>query len=476
MRSPPTTPTPSNGNTVPEQLPALRQDQPEQPWALEGFFILPGMVLFWLLPKRVGPHLASAGWTSALLAHLIAVVYGFGLIAWATLYPDLTTTTGALGRVIRLPSSNGAMTADEWARAPVAALVSCLHAAPPSTVSQTTLWNLVFIELGVLGSAFLVMPFAAGGESVRQLFGRCLRMALWSSTILLPVGVLWLARARSQDLPSITDDWIWLVTTVPVLPGMWWLFVLSRSCSHYTGPAHGPAWQPRAPRCERCGYNIAHLSVTSQCPECAFPICDSLLDKRYETSWARARGLTGRIAAFWPTIRAAALNSEFFDHVVVHRGHHRACSFCIAVSVLNALMVFLAYPAAETPLFFDAPLGGAWPRACLAAAGYFVFQIVLVAVLVNLVAVVRRTPLRPTASACMLASAGSVPWTLGLVVMCSLLSVVVAMSEVAWQRGYLFSAFVAALASIGIVSVMAGFFVSVRCVARAWVKTRFANA
>jgi hypothetical protein len=146
------------------------------------------------------------------------------------------------------------------------------------------------------------MPFAAAGERLRLLFGRCLRLVLWSITILIPVGLValywpWVLDHLVGVIPSNDDQEMRdqiannrnSITLAALFAfALWWLLILWRSGLCYAGPADGPAWRPRTPRCGKCGYNIATLRLDARCPECNHPVADSvarLQRKMKPTRW-----------------------------------------------------------------------------------------------------------------------------------------------------------------------------------------------
>ena len=137
---------------------------------------------------------------------------------------------------------------------------------------------------------------------------------LWSTTMLILLGTGWLAWPRFMDLcgveavshegmvfgaaeaaPDARAEW---ARDAALALAVWWLVVLVRSGLHYAGPPDGPAWQARPPRCTKCGYIIASLALDGKCPECGYPVRESLA--RLEKM-----GLFTRWKAFRASVRAA---------------------------------------------------------------------------------------------------------------------------------------------------------------------------
>ncbi|UCF34436.1 MAG: hypothetical protein JSV78_03860, partial [Phycisphaerales bacterium] len=225
---------------VPEQLPPLRTDVPRTARTVGGLLALPGMFLLWITPKRFGASLAAAGWHAAIAAHLFALLLGVGMIVWAE-------TKGGQTAVMSLWGHEAARWApvslSEWLRAPLVALaLECREcSAQPN--------GMLHIGLGILtlhAALFIIagslMPFAGAGERTRHLFGRCMRLTLWSTTALLILGVGWLFEGQMRKLVGLPlhDEAMSLDCVLLGLFAAWWLWVLHRSGCRYAGPPEGP--------------------------------------------------------------------------------------------------------------------------------------------------------------------------------------------------------------------------------------------
>lgn len=287
------------------ELPSMLADAPPSVGAIRGLSALPKMFLLWIVPKRIGPSLAKASWPAAVLAFLIAVGLGLGLLAFEllTTYPVTAGRPGFIIVKFSLPQAE--LTASEMVRAPFVAIVTVIHTTTGlSTTATTTLLILLAVPVALLALAVLMMPLAAAGERLGLLFQRCLRLTLWSTSTLIPLGVVSLCWPWFLDylgLQGPATEVITLGSTsgpderqrftvyALILFVLWWLFVLWRSGLRYAGPADGPAWRPMTPRCARCGYIIAMLRLDARCPECNHPIADSVAHLRRKASFTHWR-------------------------------------------------------------------------------------------------------------------------------------------------------------------------------------------
>ena len=89
----------------------------------------------------------------------------------------------------------------------------------------------------------------------------------------------------------------------------------------YVGKPDGPAFAPREPRCETCGYTLVKLRPETRCPECGTSVRDSLSGgRRQPTVWQQnelnARGFLDLIRLQWVVLR----DRTFFDRLPVQSG------------------------------------------------------------------------------------------------------------------------------------------------------------
>jgi hypothetical protein len=463
------------GETVPEQLPPLRTDVPTPARTVRGLLALPGMVLLWIMPKRVGPSLTGSGWRAAIAAHLAAVAFGTGMIAWAEWLPGQAAVASLLHPD---EGQSGLVSASEWLRAPLAAwaLICKEHCAAPGGALSFVLGVIAF-EVALFLVAVSLMPFAAAGEKVGPLFGRCIRLTWWSTTTLLLLGLGWLLEGEFRKLIGLPAEPGWLPVDYALLAAFatWWLFVLLRSANRYAGPPEGPAWQPRTPVCHGCGYNIACLSHSTNCPECGGPVEESLPQNLDSPSYATAEGIIARSKTFWATVSRAFSGKAFFGRISVWRGHAQARRFVYRVVLFNAIIVavFAAYVWPwESPLharLADAGLHRAY-SGIIAFSILLMGQVLVLGLLTSALGLFCSKRFQPIVTACFYASAASIPvpvlgiaWIFSAAIYFTLRGF--PGSEVA--LGYLAGTAVAILPFVAFYPVIRGFVRAWRCARRA---------
>ena len=468
----------ADADVVPGTLPAARGDAPGAVCTIPGLPALPGMILLWFSPKRAGASLAAAGWGAAITAHIVTLAVGWGLILWAEtdmMLNPVGATPWAFGTELGAPH----MTWSECLRGPLAAWATGLHfdTAGPGGWAQPLL-TFAGIEVGVVLLAVFLMPFAAAGEPGGRLFGRCLRLTWWSTTMMIPLGLGWLLDPLCRRLLALPDEWHPVDFAGLGLFGVWWLIVWLRSGYRYAGPADGPAWQPRTPRCEKCGYAIVGLPVTTNCPECARPVKESLPERRTAPAFATAQTWAGSVRAFCPTVRSSASDRTFFDRLAVLRGHTRARTFFLSVCLLNAVIVLLGTMAIQRA-FVDKPvLRDLAAYGIVAACCWLVVQVLLAGLLTVVPALTTRRALQPVAVRMFYASSSVIAITCGAVVLalsCGLVGPSVDSIGTAWPA-YLLYLLAGLILSLGLVSFGAGVVLTGRNMLRALRQTRFANA
>lgn len=322
------------------------------PWPL-AIVLAP---LFWLMPKRFGPHFAAASWTAAILAHVTWACYGLASICLATVAgPRYTLASWLLGRT---PEQLGyslfpVPTLGEMLRAPLA-FFACgpsqqaqFGLAAPPILTVSPLW-LMFVDLAtVVVLAILLMPFIAAGERTRLLLARTVRLVLWASTSLVVLAVA--IQASIVHTPNYRDG-LQVYAAIAVYCA-WMIWLVMRGGSRYAGPADGPAWQPHSPLCVGCGYGLTALPHDGTCPECGRPVAESLPEHRHPSSFAAARSVMGRLLAFPGTYGAALWGRGFYERLATRNGSVAARRFVVwataASAVLNVALLIGAWTVCE---------------------------------------------------------------------------------------------------------------------------------
>lgn len=246
---------------------------------------LKAFMLFWLIPKRLGPHLAVAPFRRAVGAHLLAVLVATVVVAGQAvcervgemlgdygLDPSLHTIRYLLADAVLNAAAESAIT--PWSWAPVIGVVGALP----------LLQALVLL----LGTA--TMPWAAGGDRASSVWKRSVKNVYWSTTFFVPAAVVFVV-LRNVDPEHVAHfDVVVILGSLAVLltGAVFFLRMLMIGAHRYVGDPDGPAFAPREPVCDQCGYAIVHLPLDTRCPECGLPVRDSLPGgRRQPTAWQR---------------------------------------------------------------------------------------------------------------------------------------------------------------------------------------------
>ncbi|MHC4066102.1 MAG: hypothetical protein ACYSUI_16625 [Planctomycetota bacterium] len=463
---------------MPNDWAPARSDTPKSLRTLRGLPALPGMVLLWFSPRHIGVRLAAAGWRAAIAAHLLGLILGIGVILWHELLPmnnpvpvQQIVPGFAIGRELPVPQASW----PEYLRGPFAAIAVILHAGSgPGGNIATLILLLAGLETAVVVLAVALMPFAAAGEPAGGLFGRCVRLTWWSTTMLIPLGIGWVLESRWQRVLGVPGWWDPVDYAALSLLAVWWLTVWLRSGYRYAGPPDGPAWQPRIPRCEKCGYEIVGLPTSTNCPECAQPVVDSLPDRRSPPAFALAKSPTGAIRAFWPTVRAAASDRTFFDRLAVSRGHTKARTFLLTTGVLNAAIVLLGTVTMQRVFMDESASIDLAAYGVVASCCWLVGQVLVAGLLSATLAIISRRQVQPVAVGVSYALCCTLAITSGAVVLvlsCGLVGPAMDISTT-WAEYMLAGLFL----SLGPACFVVGVILTIRCVLRMLRQSRFANA
>ena len=338
--------------TLPEYWPDGPVAQPVRPVWLPWPIAVVLAPLLWLLPKRMGVHFAAVRWPGVIVAHLVWTIYGIGCIAiayWATGYSWAAYISGkSPGRDVSLLWP---VTWLEIARSPLALLALGLAQKLDEFEDlMLGLGVLAGVELGLILVAELLTPYAAAGEKVRKLWGRCVKLTLWSTTSLVVLGLV----LQAIELDLLPGDPPKEPLTILAVSGyvVWFVWIWMRSGSRYGGPAEGPGWDRRRPLCEECGYRLTGLTPASRCPECGTPVAGSLPQHRRPTPFAAASSPWARDPAFFRTFAGALTGRGFYKRLAILGGHAAARRFAIYVCVLCG-PVYILTMSVSVLLSFD---------------------------------------------------------------------------------------------------------------------------
>lgn len=332
----PTTMVASDLAVVAERLPPTAAP----PGSAHRVNFLSALLLHWLLPRRYGPFLAAGSTVRAVLAAVVSILF-FAAVVWGPQflreiqYFALGETDGRhawireeLARGIL--TSAALSTGTPWTWVPFAAA-----AVTP-----------LLLELVLLILATVLMPWAAGGDRAWSVWKRSVRNVHWSLTILVPVAVVvailahidvnWDRWQYWPDAVVISIGIVVFLTPVVLLLRMWFV---GAHC--YVGPPDGPAFAPREPLCDACGYAIVHLPLETRCPECGLAVRESLSGgRRQATPWVERRwrpsGLLWLLRLQWRILRRPG----FFERLPVHSGIESARHFWWMTVALMILVSF----------------------------------------------------------------------------------------------------------------------------------------
>jgi len=406
---------------VPDEWPPIRSDTPASVRTVRGMFALPGMVLLWFFPKTMGVRLAASGWRPAIAAHLLALTIGAGLIVWAEVFPAYNPVGMApvtMGRwffsfEVEYPAPT--MTVAEILIGPFAALATLAHASTGlGTGAMQFAWLVPAIAAGVCLLAMALMPFANAGESTKALYGRCVRLVLWCTTLLIPLGVAWLLEpmfCRWLELPNVwkPEDFAGLG-----LFAIWCLAIMLRSCGRYAGSAEGPAWQPRTPSCVGCGYLVARIPVTTNCPECGMPVAVSLSAHEQSPTDATDDPSSQSPRPHWKARFVAIANNGLFDKPSVHGDPAKQRMSFYTVCPVTALLLSLSLTGVREALGFENISGSQWSDAVVLSCSILIGQIALAGLVAAMIALIRRRTMQSSAVATFHAFSFLLPLAIGV--------------------------------------------------------------
>ncbi len=303
----------TNGATDTHVAPLLPATAPA-PEPARKINFLKALLLYWLFPKRYGPHLAAGSWKRAMAAHALSL-----LALLAVFLPALATE----------------LDRHDPRRLREQAAYAVLTMAAQTSQNSFAWVPALFIPLGIplaepglVLLAILIMPWHAGGDRAGSVFRRSLKSVYWSTTILIPVTIpvwfsFWL---HSVDAYQWVDQYGELLAAGVLilfvgLPVVLWIRMLLAGGTRYVGSPDGPAFAPREPRCDECGYLIIGLPLEARCPECGLPVGYSLPGgRRQPTVWQqnelKPRGFADLVRLQW----AVFADRDFFKRLPVQSG------------------------------------------------------------------------------------------------------------------------------------------------------------
>lgn len=255
---------------VPELLPP-DLDPPERPRQIPFTHAL---LTHWLVPGRHGSQLCAAPLSLALGAHALAVLFVVAAVVIPELWPrfeaardagDLRALGIALREAVIHWASHSGRGANPW------------------TLPLIIVFGLPMLQVVILGLSAAAVPWCAAGDSPRSVWKRSLGNAYWASTIIAPASLAWAVLEWWNPEPADgVERWV-AGSMFAGLVGLG-VFLMLRcilvGAGSYVGQAVGPAFEPRRPRCEDCGYALVGLPVGTDCPECGLPVDESLVGGR----------------------------------------------------------------------------------------------------------------------------------------------------------------------------------------------------
>ncbi len=299
---------------------------------------LKALLLFWLFPRRYGPHLAVGSIWRALAAHALAVgcalTVAGGIVAAENVQQvggrglSLHTIRILAAEAVLMTAAATASGKANWIPALVAVLVV------PAAVA------------GLLLVATAAMPWCAGGDSAWSVWKRSVKNTYWSTTILIPTALVTAVAYGTLSRwvpPGMYHDEIVLLSillSAYFVPILLFIRMLAVGADRYVGEPTGPAFSPREPLCDGCGYRIVALPLDARCPECGLPVRDSLPGgRRQPTLWEahefRPRGFVELLRMQIEVLRGDSL----FRRVPVQQGLSAARHFWWATLLLMELVL-----------------------------------------------------------------------------------------------------------------------------------------
>lgn len=327
-----------------------------------------GMALLtaWLWPattaRRMAHALLAGVWLLHLFASVLTVVAIMFLVAWSK-----TDASGDINRII-----------SEFTSLIVSSASYVGH--QPSVLAASALG----IEAAFLGLAFLVMPWGACDEALRNSYRNSLRQT-WLQTahfipVVLIVGTIGIVSARwASDYAGA------LAGLIVIAMPLWLLWGLLRG----VGAARTVPAVARPPTCEECGYNLTSIPMDSRCPECGEAVAASLgPDARSGTVWQRRREI-GRFTAWWQCCVAVMRRPHEFgrqlctvspgtDHRWFFALHFPLIFFAGSAGIITAALLSAGVSEVTSDPVIPLLIMSMFGCACVAGAVMFTLLVVVV--------------------------------------------------------------------------------------------------
>ncbi len=324
--------------SVPESYPPS-ESAPLTPFRVYWLFAPLAAIAGLIMPRRCGPHLAASGWRAAYLVHAASILLCFAVGLLTVVYlegqssgdVDFTWRT-----VVQVPLTMLVAMALEGTRYPVA----IAWVAAGAVFWHGALW------IAALG----LMPWASAGETGRLLYLRCVRLLLWATSAIVPLPV-----AVALPYAILGGQYAFaeaLSITVFLTWSVWVIVTVIRLGARYAGPARGPGFEPRVPRCAGCGYRLTHMAADARCPECGAPVAESLPQLR-RIPGNGGRGFLAWLPSFVRTWRASLAARHFGRTLAVHGGRRAARRFALCACGVTALLGGLMFVPLRAVEYFE---------------------------------------------------------------------------------------------------------------------------
>lgn len=386
---------------------------------------------YWILPRRLGPHLAAGSWVRALAAHYLALMLCAALWGGYLIYRDYYAPNSQrqqswITRNRPAPQFKLPRSLYEW-RVRCAELV--LDTIPDTATTGGAAVNYGILALPLLTPlpflliGTLLMPWAAGGDRASSVWRRSARNSLWATLGFVPgtallVFMSWFASVQQM----LSADWEWRVNIACFGLAMLWLYLQMRAwfrgAWRYVGPPDGPAFAPRPPICDDCSYTLTGLATDARCPECGLEVALSLPGgRRQPTGWQihalSRRGIREHARLTWRILRKPATMRSIPVHSGQEAARHFAGATILWIGTAGGSVLTIAATIANAEFFY---LPTTLALGCLLIAPLLLL-LHLLATAILCIAAQRLWGVqdyRTTATACMYASANLWPLAVAL--------------------------------------------------------------